>query len=288
MYTGRTGPPQRLRELGEAIPRCNATMVKRGFVEVEGGRLQWDSSGEGRPVVFLHGFTFDRRLWDPQLTSLSSSLKVVRYDLRGFGASTAPIGPYRNIDDLRELLARLGIERPVLVGLSLGANIALPYAIKHPGAVAGLILASPGLPGHHWKVQRPVEAVADYAMSHDIEETKQFWLAHPTFASLSRYPRARAVVEAMVRDYSGWHWRSADLQQPGPDIRGGLAGLEVPTWVVSGDLDVEGYREIATEIAATVPGARLVRYREAGHVMNLEQPEKFSAHVLEFVRGLAA
>jgi 3-oxoadipate enol-lactonase len=261
-------------------------MSIRGFVEVEGGRLQWDCMGEGAPVVFLHGFTFDRRLWDPQLTSLSSRLKVVRYDLRGFGSSTAPIGPYRHIDDLRELLSRLGIERPVLVGLSLGANIALPYAIKHPDAVAGLILASPGLPGHNWKVQRPVEAVAEYALSHDVEETKQFWLAHPTFASLSQYPRARHVVEAMVRDYSGWHWRSTDLQQSGPDIRAGLAGLQVPTWVLSGDLDVEGYREIAAEIASTLPGAQLVRYPEAGHVMNLEQPAEFTRHVLEFVRGL--
>jgi pimeloyl-ACP methyl ester carboxylesterase len=261
-------------------------MSIRGFVEVEGGRLQWDCMGEGRPVVFLHGFTFDRRLWDPQVTALAPHARAVRYDLRGFGSSTAPIGPYRHIDDLRELLSRLNLERPVLVGLSLGANIALPYAIKHPETVAGLILASPGLPGYPWSVQRPVEAVADYAMSHDVEQTKQFWLGHPTFASLSRYPVARIVVEDMVRDYSGWHWRSTDLQQSGPDIRGGLPGLHVPTLVISGDLDVAGYREIAAVIATTVPKARLLRYPEGGHVMNLEQPERFSADVLEFVRGL--
>jgi 3-oxoadipate enol-lactonase len=262
-------------------------MRERGFVEVEGGRLQWDAAGRGAPVVFLHGFTFDRRLWAPQLTALSPHVRAVRYDLRGFGSSTAPIGPYRHIDDLRTLLCRLEIERPVLVGLSLGANIALPYAIKHPEAVAGLVLASPGLPGHRWKVQRPVDAVADYATTHDVEQTKLFWLGHPVFASLARYPQARAAVELMVRDYSGWHWRSADLQQPGPDIRAGLAGLRIPTLVISGDQDVEGYREIAAEIAATVPGARLVRYADAGHVMSLEQPERFSAHVLDFVRAVA-
>jgi pimeloyl-ACP methyl ester carboxylesterase len=90
----------------------------------------------------------------------------------------------------------------------------------------------------------------------------------------------------MVRDYSGWHWRSADLQHPGPDIRGGMAQLDLPTLVISGDLDVTGYREIAALIASMVPGARLLRYPEAGHVMNLEQPEKFSTDVLEFVRSL--
>ena len=263
------------------------TSITTNTVELRGGgRLQWDASGEGTPVVFLHGFTFDRRLWQPQVAALSAQLRCVRYDLRGFGGSSVPTGPYRHIDDLRALLARVNIARPVLVGLSLGANIALPYAMEHPQDIAGLVLAAPGLPGYHWRMQRPPEAVAAYSMTHTVAETRQFWLDHPVFASTWRYPAARSLLKDMVRDYSGWHWRNADPQQFGPDIRAGLAGLRVPTLVMSGDQDVEGYREIAAEIAATLPNARHVRYPAAGHVMNLEQPDAFNTHVLEFARGL--
>jgi 3-oxoadipate enol-lactonase len=260
---------------------------REGWAAVAGGRLRWTAAGAGSPIVLVHGFSFDQRQWDPQLGPLSQHHRVVRYDLRGFGASTNPENGYRHSDDLRELLGSLSIERPVLIGLSLGANVVLAYAIEHPQAVAGLVLASPGLQGHHWAVQRPPEAVAAHAASHGVEAGKKFWLEHPIFISTGRYPPARAAVEAMVRGYSGWHWQNADRQRPGPDVRAALAGLPVPALVISGSLDVAGYREIAGEIAAALPHSQLERFADAGHVMNLEEPERFNSRVLRFVREVS-
>jgi 3-oxoadipate enol-lactonase len=259
-------------------------MSQEGWVDVGGGRLRWTAAGEGSPLILLHGFSFDQRLWEPQMGPLSKQHRVVRYDLRGFGSSTSPDGGYRHTDDLRMLLHSLNIERPVLVGLSLGANVAMAYAIQHPQEVGGLVLASPGLPGHHWVVQRPPEAVAAHAASYGVDAGKKFWLEHPIFASTRRYPRTRVAVEKMVNGYSGWHWQNADLQQPGPDVRAALATLQVPALVISGDLDVDGYREIAAGIAAALPRGQLARFADAGHVMNLEEPERFNSRVLEFVR----
>jgi 3-oxoadipate enol-lactonase len=263
-------------------------MSAEGWVDVGGGRLRWTAAGEGSPpLVLVHGFSFDQRQWEPQVEPLSKQHRVVRYDLRGFGSSTSPVSGYRHIDDLRRLLRSLDIERPVLVGLSLGANVVLAYAIQHPQEVAGLVLASPGLPGHHWAVQRPPEAVAAHAASHGVAAGKQFWLEHPIFISTRRYPQARVAVEEMVQGYSGWHWQNADLQQPGPDVRAALATLQVPALVISGNCDVDGYREIAGEIAATLPHGKLARFPDAGHVMNLEEPERFNALVLEFAAEAA-
>ena len=90
----------------------------------------------------------------------------------------------------------------------------------------------------------------------------------------------------MVGDYSGWHWQNTDPQQAGPDIRAGLGTLGVATLVISGDLDVEGYREIAGEISRSVPRASLQRFAHGGHVMNLEQPAEFTRQVLRFVASL--
>jgi pimeloyl-ACP methyl ester carboxylesterase len=253
-----------------------------GTMDVEGGRLYWQATGRGTPLVLLHGFGLDHRSWDPQRLAFAVQHRVVRYDLRGFGASTVPQGPYRHADDLRALTRALSLENPVLVGLSLGANVALAYSIAHPQDVGGLVLASPGLPGHRWRQPRPPEAAAAFAMEHGVAAGKRFWLDHAIFHSLRDHPDAYAQVAAMVGDYSGWHWQNADPQQPGPDIRAGLVMLDVATLVVSGDLDVEGYREIATEISHTVPRARLQRFANGGHVMNLEQTEEFTEQVLRF------
>ncbi len=261
-------------------------MSDTGYIDVDGGRLCWDAAGRGAPIVFLHGFSFDRRSWDPQMAALAGACRVVRYDLRGFGASTAPAGPYRHSDDLRVLIETLSIERPLLVGLSLGANIALAYSIEHAAEVAGLVLASPGLPGHRWVVQRPPEAASAYAAVHGAAAGKRFWLGHPIFESLRNYPQAQAAVARMVNDYTGWHWQNPDMQQAGPDIRTQLGAMSSPALVISGDLDVDGYREIAAEIARTVPHGTLVRMSGAGHVMNLEQPEAFTAQVLQFARSV--
>jgi 3-oxoadipate enol-lactonase len=254
-----------------------------GAIDVEGGRLYWQAAGCGPPMILLHGFSLDHRSWEPQMRSLSARYRVVRYDLRGFGASTVPHGPYRHLDDLHALSHALELRRPVLVGLSLGANVALAHAIARAGEIGALVLVSPGLPGHRWRIPRPPEAAAAFAAEHGVAAGKRFWLEQPLFNSLRAYPDAFREVATMVGDYSGWHWQNVDPQQPGPDIRAGLPVLAVPTLVISGDLDVEGYREIAREISDCVPRADLIRFAQGGHLMNLEQPEEFAAHILRFV-----
>lgn len=255
------------------------------FIEVAGGRFSFEVIGSGPPIVLLHGFSFDSGLWDPQVESLRRSHRVLRYDLRGFGASTVPTEPYRHIDDLHALLGALQIERPMLVGLSLGSNIALAYALEHPDNVSALVLASPGLPGHPWAVQRPPEAAAAYAAEHGVDAGKQFWLAHPIFASLQSH--VLSSVASMVRRYSGWHWAHADRQLPGPDVRASLEAVKPSVLVLSGEYDVEGYRQIAAVIASRVPRGRVVTVAGAGHVVNLEQPAEFNQQVLEFASPTA-
>jgi 3-oxoadipate enol-lactonase len=259
--------------------------LDRGRIDVIGGSLDWEAAGRGTPMILLHGFSLDRRSWDPQMPSWTAQHRVVRYDLRGFGASTVPRQPYRHLDDLHTLIQALELHEPVLVGLSLGANVALAYSIAHAPHVGGLVLASPGLPGHRWRTPRPPEAVAAFAAEHGVAAAKKFWLEHALFQSLRAQPEAYRLVAAMVGDYSGWHWQNTDPQQPGPDIRAGLPTLRTPTLVVSGDLDVEGYRQIAAEISHDLPGATLLRCKHGGHVMNLEEPAEFTAQVLRFMRG---
>ena len=256
--------------------------TRAGKCPVDNGELAFEVAGEGPALVLIHGFSLDMRMWRPQFEALAAAFTVVRYDLRGFGRSSAPCAEYDHCSDLAQLLGHLGIDRPLLVGLSLGANIALRYATLCPENVHGLVLASPGLPGHAWKEMRPPEAALARARAHGVKAAKQFWLGHEMFASLDDYPQAKAEVAEIVADYSGWHWRGTDMQAPAEPIIPQLEHIRAPALVISGDRDVAGYREIAQRIADSVPGASLLRLETAGHMLNLEQPEIFTDAVRRF------
>ena len=250
------------------------------------GHLAFETRGEGVPLVLIHGFSFDMRTWDSQVEALSRYCQVVRYDLRGFGRSSLPTGPFSHVEDLRALIEYLGLSAPVLIGLSLGANIALSFALDHPCAVQGLVLASSGLPGFAWPEPRPPDAVAAVAKSHGVEHARQFWLDHPLFAAVRRSPTAFARVRGMIEEYSGWHWANANPSAQA-EVIDRLSKCATPTLVMSGDLDVLGYRQIAAKLSRDIPGAALLTFPDAGHVINEEDPAGFSAAVFEFVRRIA-
>ena len=260
-------------------------MIAR-IVPVEQGELSVETVGAGPDIVFLHGFSLDRRSWQPQVRHFSPSNRVTTYDMRGFGKSSLPEGNYEHGADLLAMLQETGIRKCLLVGLSLGANVALSFAANHPDMLDGLVLASPGLPGHPWTTERPPEAALRVAMADGIEAGKRFWLGHPLFANLSRAPHMRALVEQMVADYSAWHWQVGGHVAPIAPLPGGLEGVSVPTLVISGAHDVDGYREIARVIASRIPGARFAELAEGGHMANMDAAEQFSSLVEEFSQRL--
>src|SRR5207248_7684483 len=106
--------------------------------------LAYDEAGSGRPLVLLHAFPLDRRMWRPQLDGLSSAARVIAVDLPVFGHST-PGHERLTVDHaaatLADFLSALKIDRAVLGGLSMGGYVALAFARRHPERLAGLVLA---------------------------------------------------------------------------------------------------------------------------------------------------
>src|ERR1051325_10852567 len=93
--------------------------------------IYFEEKGSGPAVVLIHGGQLDRRMWDAQFDELAKEFRVVRYDLRGFGKSPPPTKGFSNEDDLARLMDRLKIKRARFVGLSLGAAVAVDFAITH-------------------------------------------------------------------------------------------------------------------------------------------------------------
>ena len=249
--------------------------------------LAHDVQGSGPPLLLIHGGTLDRRMWEPNMAALTERHRVVRCDLRGYGASPPPDGPYSHADDVRALLATLGIERAAVAGLSLGAGVALELALAHPDVVAALVLVDTDLPGV--PLDPDLRAAMGVAFGHardgDLDAAREAWLATSLFA---RSPAGVvAALRAIVDDYTFWHWAN-----PNPhvwlDPPAGGRGAEVraPALVVWGEHDVEQVIGNCERMARDIPGARSVVLAGAGHMSNMDAPAAFDAALLEFLAEL--
>lgn len=196
-----------------------------GRVSVEGGTLYFDVRGSGTPVVLLHAGDLDLTMWDPQVGPLAHSYRVIRYDARGHGRSTAPREPYSTVEDLRVLLDHLGVERAHLVGISMGAGVALNFAVAYPDRVSKLALVSTSGP----PPGAPVPPGAPPALTTEAGRARLRALSMPRLlvvgeedspAHLAVAERVEAEVPevSVVRMAHGRHLLTRDAPQPFNDL----------------------------------------------------------------------
>jgi 3-oxoadipate enol-lactonase len=260
------------------------------FVCADGGRLRYCTAGAGRPVVLIHGLGLDASMWDAQWPALQREFRAIRYDVRGFGASTVPEAPYSHSDDLLGLLDFLEARPAHVIGLSFGGRLALRFALDHPSAVKSLTLIDSALEGHSWSGDwnQKMDPVLGAARRGDLQAAKQLWLAHDLFAPAQRNAKLAAALAAMVERYTAWHWWNTDpVRRSAVPTAKALATVRCPTLVLVGELDLPDFRAIARRLAAELPRATLHTISGAGHMANMEAPDAVNRWVLEHLRASA-
>ena len=260
--------------------------TEHGFAAVNNARIWYEIAGEGTPLVLVHGITLDHRMWDDQFAELAAHHRVLRYDLRGFGLSAIPDGPYRHVDDLAALLAHVGMDRVAVVGLSLGGMIVVDFALTYPEMVSALIPVDSVLGGHHWTQEwdAAVKPVWRAGRAGDLATAKALWLANGLFAPARRDPAVGARLERYIAEYSGWHWRNRDPEVAiEPTAAERLGEIAAPTFVIVGEHDVPDCLAIADRLAREIPDARKTMIPGVGHMANMEAPSAFNERLLAFL-----
>jgi 3-oxoadipate enol-lactonase len=256
------------------------------ILQVPGGELYYEVEGGGVPVVLVHGFALDTRMWDDQMPALADLARVVRYDARGFGRSERDTEtPYSHAGDLWRLLDHLEIEEAVLVGMSMGGRSVVEATLAEPRRVLALVLLDALLDGVPWDPdsKRGMDAIREGLRSGGLENAKAAWLRHGFFAPAQREPDVARCLAEMVGDYSGVNWTSADPHEPHPNSIELLATIAVPTTVVVAELDVPCFLEMSDVLADRIPGARKVTVPGVGHMVNMEDPETVNALLRDIV-----
>lgn len=261
-------------------------MTTNAMLTVNATHLYYEEAGAGPAVVLIHGFTLDTRMWDDQFPALAQRYRAIRYDLRGFGRSALPDGPYSHVEDLRALLDRLGISRATLVGLSKGGGVALDFALTYPERTTALTLLDTILGGHAWSAEGSARdaLVWQEAARGGIPAAKASWLAHPIFAPAMRRPAVAARLHAIISDYSGWHFVNANPEQGiSPPAATRLRALAIRVLALVGEYDLPDFQAITAQIGRDAPQARTLVVPDAGHMANMEAPEAVNRALLAFL-----
>jgi len=260
----------------------------RGRLEVPHGRIDYEVAGEGPGLVLLHESIVDMRMWDREFDRLAPEHRVVRFNLRGYGGSPPASAPYSRVRDLEALVLHLGLDRPVIVGPSIGGRIAIDFALDRPDAVGGLLLVAPGLSGFEAELEPAGAAAyaADERRSQEvaaawkagdrttaIERLRTLWCPALTGEALDRFRRMVEENLEEVFDDRSERWDAL----PDPPAARRLGGISAPTTVLIGDRDnpVMGY--FAEYIARQIPGAVRVKVPGGDHLLNLSRPDAFDA-----------
>lgn len=260
--------------------------VQEGWVEAYGGRLYYEASGEGDPLVLVHGFSLDRRMWDDQYRLFSQHYHVIRYDLRGFGQSTLPQKAYRHVDDLNALLDHFNIARAHLMGLSLGGEVLLDFALTCPEMVRSLIVVDSVLGGfvHSPEWVTSIHAISQQARQAGTTAALELWRSHPLFAPALEQSAVATRLNQMIMEYSGWHFVNRDpIQRLAPPAAQRLAAITTPTLIVLGERDLPDFHAIADTLSHHLLHSRNVVLPAVGHMANMEAPALFNKIVLNFL-----
>lgn len=271
-----------------------------GYVTVNGAKLYCDSAGkQGPPLVLVHAGNTDSSMWEGQFEELSRNHRVLRYDLRGFGKSQLPPGPFSFAEDLIALIDEWGVGPVVPVAASVGARIALEATLLRPDLIRGLMLAAPMARRHQWsdymlRAREQEQAALDAGdITAAIEVVMQTWVAGPhrrleevnptLLARLRATQRIAYSVQLAAEATNGPSGPERELDPPAEESR---AELSLPTEIWVGDADLPDALEISTALAESIEGAHLEIIPNVAHMVTMERGDEFIAATQRFVGAL--
>ena len=255
------------------------------FATVNNVRLHYQLEGDkDAPVLMLCnslGTTLD--MWAPQISSLLTQFQVLRYDVRGHGQSEVPTGPY-TIEQLGSdaigLLDHLGLNRVDFCGLSMGGMTGMWLGVHHPARIRHLVLCNTAAklgPPELWDTR--LALLARDGMAGMTAPILDRWF---TQRYQRRAPQAVERVRQMLLGTSPEGYKASVLAIREMDQLASLAGIDIPTLVISGRHDGSTPPELGRDIAQRIAGARHVEL-DAAHLSNWEQAGAFTVALMDFL-----
>ena len=253
---------------------------------VNGIEINYEVSGkEGAPwLVLSHSLACSVRMWDPQVEAFKDRFRILNYDMRGHGATSAPQGPYSLdmlADDVLGLLRFLKIQKAVFCGLSIGGMIGQTLALKAPGSFTKMVLADtthaqPPEALKQWEDR--INTAKTKGMAGLVDGTMERWFTEPYRKKNSpEFQKIRNLV--LATPVAGFVGCGQAIMKLSTTAR--LKDIKLPVLAVTGEQD--GAAPGTKYIGENIPGAKYVGIPNAAHISNVEQAEAFNRALREFL-----
>lgn len=246
---------------------------------------------DGEPIILAHAFPFTHEMWLPQVEMLNERWRVITYDMRGLGRSDPGNGEFtldEYVDDLLRLMDHFGIERAVVVGLSMGGYVSMRLCERAPERVRALALCSTRAAADDAQAAegrvRAIEFIRHRGVRPFAEDFIKKLFAPQTYASEPQIiDHQLAIIEGHQPIGVIGAIRALATR---PDLTPGLARVAVPTLILYGEEDALTPVAIGREIQAKIAGSEFHAIPAAAHMCNLENPEQFNERLYDFLMGL--
>ena len=247
------------------------------YLDRDGVKIYFETHGSGPALMLTHGFSATARMWDSQIDALSANHTLVLWDMRGHGSSDAPrddacYSEALTVDDMAALLDEVGADTAIVGGLSLGGYMSLAFHATYPQRVKALLIIDCG-PGY--KKDAPRQAWNETALQR-ADDIAAHGLAALQGGSAERASAVHKDLQGLV--YAARHM----LTQKNSRVIESLPHVAVPSLVIAG-ADDEPFLAATDYMAAKIPGAEKLIISDAGHAVNMDQPQAFNRGVADFL-----
>lgn len=246
------------------------------------------ATGQGQPVVLIHGVGLNKEMWGGQVVGLATQYRVIAYDMLGHGDSPRPepgTGLLGYADQLRELLDHLGLTQVTVIGFSMGGLVARAFALHYPQYLQGLVVLNSVFnrtPEQRAGVIARTAQAAQHGPDANAEAALSRWFsreyqaANPAQIAAIRQTLASNDPQGYLTTYE--LFATQDMYRADD-----LGNIRVPTLIATGELDPGSTPEMAEQLAQRIPGARAAVLAEQRHMMPVESPRLVNQLLLDFL-----
>lgn len=246
--------------------------------------ISYTDVGKGEPLVLIHAFPTDERLWEPQRDGLKHYFRIITLDLLGFGKSTTVNGQAVTMadyaDEVKQLMDQLHIQQAIIGGESMGGYIALAFLEKYPDNVSGLVLSDTQSIADSEEAKAKREATAVDVLQHGTAQLINGFMPKALTPQASEQTRRflENILESQASTAVASALRGMALRA---DMSNLLSKTQLPILIITGDQDGLISPQQSQNMHGLARNSKLVTIANAAHLSSLEQPEQWNQAVID-------
>jgi 3-oxoadipate enol-lactonase len=258
-----------------------------GYINIGNDKIFYEAAGQGDALIFLHDGLVHREIWENQFPYFSQKYRVIRYDRRGYGNSSAATESYSVVEDLNKLYTHLEIDKACLIAMSSGGRLAIDFTLQFPEKVSSLILVGAVVGGFPYTQHFRDRGGHLPSGLKTPEERRLYYATDDPYEIFKENKAAKERVTELVKKFPQKGNGYPSRLPPGGPAYLRLNEIKAPTLILVGEFDIPDVHAHAGAIQAGIAGSEREIIPKAGHLIPIEQPELFNEAVAKFLNALS-